>query len=157
MVCQSSGRGGHQHLLQRRVQGDAGHAPLTKAARDAVWRGTLAVVVSACCFGSISPLTVIATDRGMALESIQTWRYLTSSLLVLAYGWLVRRGAPPPTPPAGALPWYHPRVMLVAGGGQAIVATLALAARQLSLIPNRSCRPITRCKCGWWSTHKNKK
>lgn len=96
--------------------------------RAALWRGTIAVVVSACCFGSISPLTVVATDRGMALESIQTWRYLTSAVLVLAYGWWVRRGAPPVTPPLGVLPWYHPRVMLVAGGGQAIVATLALAA-----------------------------
>ncbi len=97
-------------------------------ARRAVLRGTLAVVVSACCFGSISPLTVVATDRGMALESIQTWRYLTSAVLVLAYGWWARRGASPATPPLGVLPWYHPRVMLVAGGGQAIVATLALAA-----------------------------
>jgi drug/metabolite transporter (DMT)-like permease len=97
-------------------------------ARRAVLRGTLAVVVSACCFGSISPLTVIATERGMALESIQTWRYFTSAVLVLAFGALSRR---PPVPAAHATalrPWYHARVLLVAGGGQAIVATLALAA-----------------------------
>ncbi len=86
------------------------------------------MVVSACCFGSISPLTVVATDRGMALESIQTWRYLTSALLVLAYGAWARRGTPPAARPAGVFPWYHPRVLLVAGGGQAIVATLALGA-----------------------------
>ena len=98
------------------------------SARRSVLRGTLAVVVSACCFGSISPLTVMATDRGMALESIQTWRYFTSDVLVLAYGWWQRRGVTPVTRAAGVRPWYHPRVMLIAGGGQAIVATLALAA-----------------------------
>lgn len=104
------------------------------AASHAALRGTLAVVVSACCFGSISPLTVIATDRGMALESIQTWRYVTSAVLVLVYGWWVRRAAnaaPVPSTSVAALPpWYHPRVLLVAGGGQAVVATLALAALQ---------------------------
>ncbi|GAB1344381.1 hypothetical protein MASR1M101_35080 [Gemmatimonas sp.] len=86
------------------------------------------MVVSACCFGSISPLTVIATDRGMALESIQTWRYFTSAVLVMVYGWWVRRGVANASPSANVRPWYHPSVLLVAGGGQAIVATLALAA-----------------------------
>lgn len=96
--------------------------------RAVLWRGTIAVVVSACCFGSISPLTVIATDRGMALESIQTWRYVTSAVLVMAYGWWSRRGTPAPAASSTVRSWYHPSVMLVAGGGQAIVATLALAA-----------------------------
>lgn len=93
------------------------------AARRAIGRGTLAVVFSACCFGSISPLTVVATERGMALESIQTWRYFASAVLVVAYGWWR-----PPAPAAGLSPWYRPRTLLMAGGGQAIVATLALAA-----------------------------
>lgn len=92
--------------------------------RRAVLRGTLAVIFSACCFGSISPLTVIATDRGMALESIQTWRYFASSVIVVAYGWWLRPAAAPPE----LGPWYHPRTLLIAGGGQAMVATLALAA-----------------------------
>lgn len=96
--------------------------------RSATLRGTLAVVVSACCFGSISPLTVIATDRGMALESIQTWRYFTSAVLVLALGWWSRRRAPVPVPSGAQAPWFHPRVLFIAGGGQAVVATLALAA-----------------------------
>lgn len=86
------------------------------------------MVVSAGCFGSISPLTVIATDRGMALESIQTWRYATSAALVMLYGWYTRRGVVQARLAPGVRPWYHPSVMLIAGGGQAIVATLALAA-----------------------------
>ena len=93
-------------------------------ARRAALRGTLAVVISACCFGSISPLTVIATDRGMALESIQSWRYLTSALLLVAIGVLRR----PAAPAQGIGPWYAPRTLLLAGSGQALVATLALAA-----------------------------
>lgn len=96
--------------------------------RRAVWRGTLAVVASACCFGSISPLTVIASERGMALESIQTWRYFTSAVLVMAYGWISRRGIATAPPTSMQTRWYAPRTLLIAGGGQAMVATLALAA-----------------------------
>lgn len=99
-------------------------APYTTTAPTALLRGTLAVVLSACCFGSISPLTVVATSHGMALQSIQAWRYLTTAVLLVGYA-LWRR---PPQPPVGTAPWYAPRVLLVAGGGQALVATLALLA-----------------------------
>ncbi|HEY0929099.1 MAG TPA: DMT family transporter [Gemmatimonas sp.] len=93
-------------------------------------KGTLAVVISACCFGSISPLTVIATERGMALESVQTWRYITTALLLVIWG-LVRptdasAADAPTTKPAH--PWYAPRILAQAGIGQASVATLALLA-----------------------------
>lgn len=97
----------------------------TSAAR---WRGTLAVIASACAFGSISPLTVLATGDGMALESVQSWRYLTSAVLLLTLGFL-RRSAPPSRSSSVLMtPWYHPRILLPTGGGQALVATLALAA-----------------------------
>jgi drug/metabolite transporter (DMT)-like permease len=86
-------------------------------------RATLLIVVSACCFGSIGPLTVMATQRGMALESIQAWRYGTSALLLVGYGWWRGGGRV-----AGVTPWWHPRILLIAGGGQAAVATLALVA-----------------------------
>ncbi|MBY0488284.1 MAG: DMT family transporter [Gemmatimonadaceae bacterium] len=87
-------------------------------------RGTLAVVVSACCFGSISPLTVVATGHGMALETIQTWRYVTTAVILVGTGLVVRQ---PPRAP-GVAPWFTPRILLIAGGGQAAVATLALLA-----------------------------
>jgi len=92
--------------------------------RHAIWRGTLAVVFSACCFGSISPLTVVATGHGMALESIQTWRYCASAVVLVGIGLVVK----PPPPAAGLGPWYRPRTLVLAGSGQALVATLALAA-----------------------------
>lgn len=100
----------------------------------AVLRGTLAVAVSACCFGSISPLTIIATEHGLALPAIQAIRYGTTAVLLMALAlWRARRGVSPSvvSPSVsmpGALPWYHPRVLVVAGGGQAMVATLALLA-----------------------------
>lgn len=82
------------------------------------------MVISACCFGSISPLTVVATRHGMALESIQTWRYVTTAVLLVV---TARFARPMPRTP-GIAPWYAPPVLLVAGGGQAAVATLALLA-----------------------------
>ncbi len=125
-----------------------------RAAGGGTLRATLFVALSACSFGSIAPLTVIATRGGAALPAVQGWRYLTSAIalsLVAALwrrreaGTLARRAtgggggdaAPPPrgashpTPvpaPAPVPPWWHPRILLVAGGGQALVATLALSA-----------------------------
>jgi len=92
--------------------------------RAALLRGTLAVVISACCFGSISPLTVVATERGMALQSIQAWRYAASAMVLLAVAWW----RPPARPRDAIPPWFTPQVLALAGSGQALVATLALAA-----------------------------
>jgi drug/metabolite transporter (DMT)-like permease len=93
------------------------------------WRGTLAVIGSACAFGSISPLTIIATDEGMALPAIQLWRYATTStLLLLLLRWPSRRAGIRPAQGSVGRPWFHPVTLLLAGGGQALVATLALSA-----------------------------
>jgi len=93
-------------------------------------RATLLVVLSACCFGSISPLTVFALKSGAALQAIQAVRYLTAALLLIGLAaWKQMRNREPiPSTPARAIPWYSPRVLLIAGGGQASVATLALLA-----------------------------
>lgn len=60
----------------------------------------------------------------MALESIQTWRYVTTAVLLVVTAWFSR----PTSRTVGVAPWYAPQVLLVAGGGQAAVATLALLA-----------------------------
>ena len=103
-----------------------------------VLRATLLVVLSACCFGSIAPLTVIATGHGMALESVQAWRYTTSAVLLVAVGWW--RDAPLRR---GVTPWFAPHILLVAGGGR---LELRCSARV------RSRRPCAR-RCGGPALH----
>ncbi len=88
-------------------------------------RATLLIAMSACCFGSISPLTVLALRTGAALPAVQAWRYLTTAVLLMAWAWWRRPSAPVPS---GVAPWYSWRVLVVAGGGQAAVATFALLA-----------------------------
>ena len=94
--------------------------------RREIVRATLLVALSACCFGSISPLTLVALGRGASLPAIQAWRYVTTAVVLT----LVAQWWRPPgrSPVEGQRPWHHPRVLLVAGGGQAAVATLALLA-----------------------------
>ena len=100
----------------------------TAPTRPALVRATLLVALSACCFGSISPLTQIALENGAALQAIQAWRYITTALLLVLYAaW---RSEPSRTyadaQGKAVVPWYSPRVLLLAGAGQASVATLAL-------------------------------
>ncbi len=100
-------------------------------------RGTVLVLLSACCFGTISPLTVIATARGMPLQNVQAVRYVTAALVLLLIARFTRPAAPASSaarlssPAVASLrtamaPWWHPRLLLIAGGGQALIATLAL-------------------------------
>lgn len=99
--------------------------------RRAVLRATLLVALSACCFGSISPLTLYALKQGVSLQGVQAWRYTTTAVIFVLYAWW--RPSRTPAPLVDDLgrpiaPWYSPRVMLIAGGGQVAVATLALTA-----------------------------
>lgn len=122
--------------------------------RASLLRGTVAVIASACCFGSVPPLTVVATRRGMALESVQSWRYVTSVLLLTLFSFVFREkllsehnktagsaGAKNTTAKNNSADpgsnrrtgsthkaWYSPRILLLAGGGQALIASLALGA-----------------------------
>lgn len=99
----------------------------TAPTRSQLVRATLLVAMSACCFGSISPLTQVAKENGAALQAIQAWRYCTTAILLLLYA-AFRSGATTvgDARGTGVAPWYSPRVLLLAGGGQASVATLAL-------------------------------
>lgn len=94
-----------------------------RPSQKAVLRGTALVLLSACCFGTISPLTVIATARGMPLQNVQAVRYVAAAVALLAIAQFTR---PVVAPPPGTAPWWHPRLLLIAGGGQALIATLAL-------------------------------
>ena len=88
--------------------------------RPSVPRATALIVLSACCFGSVTILSVVATRAGASLASVLAWRYaLGSFLLVLAAGGLARVRLP-------AL--QTRRLILLGGGGQAAVAGLSLYA-----------------------------
>ncbi len=93
-------------------------------ARRKTLRATLLVVLSACCFGSVSPLTVLALRGGASLEAVQTWRYATTAVALIAWAAWTRV----PVPEDSSKRWWNPRLMLIAGGGQTMVATLALSA-----------------------------
>ena len=83
-------------------------------------RATVLVVLAACCFGSVTIFTVIATRAGASLASVLVWRYLIgAALLVLAAGGIRRTIVPSDR----AL-----RLLLIAGGGQAFVAATSLYA-----------------------------
>lgn len=90
--------------------------------RRATVRATVLVVLSACCFGSVSPLTVVALRGGASLQGVQTWRYATTALALM--GWARWRGTRQMAAPASK--WWSPKLLAIAGGGQALVATLAL-------------------------------
>lgn len=92
--------------------------------RRSILRGIAAVALSACCFGSVPPLTVVATRNGMALEAVQSWRHITAAAILLLIG-LIKSTKPAD---AGLPPWYSPRVVLPAGAGQTSVAAISLAA-----------------------------
>jgi drug/metabolite transporter (DMT)-like permease len=84
---------------------------------------SLLVVFAACCFGSISTLTVVATRAGTALETLLFWRYALAALVLLPIAWRAR--ARVAAMPGGA---RLARQVLVAGAGQAAVAFLSLSA-----------------------------
>lgn len=80
---------------------------------------TLLIAFAACCFGSISVLTLVATRAGAPLESVLAWRYLAGgALLFLVAG-----------PRRALLPPRQALSMLAIGGiGQAVVAYTSLSA-----------------------------
>ncbi len=99
--------------------------PPTPATSGAL-RSTLWILLSACCFGSVPPLTVLATNDGASLPSVQLWRYATSALVLglLAY----RARQTDATILASPSPWRRPDITLLGGGAQFLVAALSLSA-----------------------------
>jgi drug/metabolite transporter (DMT)-like permease len=77
------------------------------------------VAVAACCFGSISTLTLMGEGAGASLPALITWRYLMAAPLLFALaGGAAFRIAP-------GVRW---RLLILGGGGQAIVTGLTLLA-----------------------------
>ena len=91
---------------------------MTTSARRSPLVATLFVAASACCFGSVSTLTLVGTGAGTSLPTLIMWRYLLAAPLLL----MAARSRPSPAVAAGVR-W---RIIVLGGGGQAIVTALTL-------------------------------
>ena len=100
-------------------------SPAVPQPTNGVGRATALVAFSACCFGTIAILVTVGTRAGARLVEILAWRYLIAALLL---GLLA--GGPGAVLRAGRRGIV---VMVLAGGGQAVVAGLTLSA--LRFIP----------------------
>jgi drug/metabolite transporter (DMT)-like permease len=84
---------------------------------------SLLVALAACCFGSISILTVVATRQGTSLTTLLFWRFALASAVLLPIAW---RSVTPALPaPRGRRALDG---LLIAGVGQAAVTFLSLSA-----------------------------
>ena len=83
-------------------------------------RATVLIVLAACCFGSIGTLATIATRAGLRIVDVLTWRYVIAAVLLLAV-----HGGVAPVRAHSRRAWS---LLLLGGGGQAVIATLTLAA-----------------------------
>jgi drug/metabolite transporter (DMT)-like permease len=83
-------------------------------------RATLFIVVAACCFGSIATFATLATRAGARIVDVLTWRYVIAAVLLL-----VINGGVVPVRAHSRHAWS---LLLFGGGGQAVIATLTLAA-----------------------------
>ena len=77
-------------------------------------------MLGACCFGAIAIFVVLARRTGAPLTSILAWRFLIAAVLLTAAAGGVRALR---IPRALAM-----RVLLIGGGGQALISFLALRA-----------------------------
>ena len=83
-------------------------------------RATMLVVLAACCFGSIATFATLATRAGARIVDILAWRYVIAAVLLVA----VNGGLGP----VRAHSKRARSVLLLGGGGQALIAVLTLAA-----------------------------
>jgi drug/metabolite transporter (DMT)-like permease len=93
-----------------------------------IGRATALVAFSACCFGTIAILVTVATRAGARLVEILAWRYVLAALLLAFVA-----GGPAAVRRTGR---RSLAVMVLAGGGQAVVAGLSLSA--LRFIPTET-------------------
>lgn len=83
-------------------------------------RATMLIVLAACCFGSIATLSLLATRAGARIVDVLTWRYVIAAGLLMTVN-----GGLKPVRAHSRRAWS---LLLFGGGGQAVIATLTLAA-----------------------------
>src|SRR5512140_926087 len=61
------------------------------SSRNSIFRATLLIVVSACCFGSLTTVTLLAMQAGMSLVNLIFWRFSIAALLLRVLTWSARK------------------------------------------------------------------
>jgi len=93
--------------------------------RPSILRATLLIVISACCFGSLTTVTSLAMKTGMPLVNIIFWRFSIAAALLAALSWKARKQHA-----FGQAAW---RLMAAGGIAQALISYLSF--RALDYLP----------------------
>ncbi|HZK77946.1 MAG TPA: DMT family transporter [Gemmatimonadaceae bacterium] len=88
--------------------------------RHSIFRATLLVAFSACCFGSLTTVTLLAMHAGLSLVNVIFWRFFLAAGFLLVISWRSQREYP-----LDRTAW---RLMAIGGIGQAIISYLSFKA-----------------------------
>jgi drug/metabolite transporter (DMT)-like permease len=58
--------------------------------RTSIFRATLLIVISACCFGSLTTVTLLAMQTGFSLVNVIFWRFSIAAVLLGLITWRTR-------------------------------------------------------------------
>jgi drug/metabolite transporter (DMT)-like permease len=61
------------------------------SSRTSIFRATLLIVISACCFGSLTTVTLLAMQAGMSLVNVIFWRFSMAAVLLVLITWHTRK------------------------------------------------------------------
>lgn len=93
--------------------------------RPSIFRATLLIVISACCFGSLTTVTLLAMRTGMSLVNVIFWRFSIAAVLLAAITGRARREHR-----FDRAAW---RLMAIGGIAQAVISYLSF--RALDYLP----------------------
>lgn len=93
--------------------------------RQSIFRATLLIVFSACCFGSLTTVTLLAMQTGMSLVNVIFWRFSIAAALLAAISWRARK--------AHRFDRAAWRLMAIGGIAQALISYLSF--KSLDYLP----------------------
>jgi len=88
--------------------------------RYPILRATALIVLSACCFGSLTTLTLLLMRGGLSLVNVVFWRFFLAAAMLFVITWRSQRSLP-----VGKTAW---RLVAIGGIVQAIISYLSFKA-----------------------------
>lgn len=88
--------------------------------RYPILRATALIVVAACCFGTLTTLTLLAVREGQSLLNVVFWRFFLAAVVLFAITWRTQRATP-----FGKAAW---RLVVIGGIAQAAISYLSFKA-----------------------------